>query len=227
MSNHYRTQDNCHITGTNYLLISYLFTLVQHFCLHIIFQVQGKEYMMRVKAVNVIGESDPLPLDRSFIAKNQADVPDPPGRPEAFDWDVNHIDLKWNKPLFDGGAPVQGYHVQKKQKGTTIWTDCTTINNDIAKGRADRLMENEYYQFRVIAFNEMGNSIPSEPSPMIQARARYIAPKILTPLKDVDVKAGNNYTVDVEYIGSPDPNVSWINEGNVMTSDERMTISGK
>ena len=72
---------------------------------------------MRVKAVNVIGESDPLPLDRSFIAKNQADVPDPPGRPEAFDWDVNHIDLKWNKPLFDGGAPVQGYHVQKKQKG--------------------------------------------------------------------------------------------------------------
>ncbi len=26
--------------------------------------VQGKEYLMRVKAVNVIGESDPLPLDK-------------------------------------------------------------------------------------------------------------------------------------------------------------------
>ena len=26
---------------------------------------------MRVKAVNAIGESDPLPLDKSFIAKNE------------------------------------------------------------------------------------------------------------------------------------------------------------
>ena len=77
--------------------------------------VQGKEYMMRVKAVNVIGESDPLPLDKSFIAKNQADVPEAPGRPDAFDWDINHIDLKWNRPLFDGGSPIQGYIIQKKQ----------------------------------------------------------------------------------------------------------------
>ena len=53
--------------------------------------IQGKEYMMRVRAVNVIGESVPLPLDKSFIAKNQADVPEAPGRPDAYDWDVNHI----------------------------------------------------------------------------------------------------------------------------------------
>ena len=187
--------------------------------------VQGKEYMMRVKAVNVIGESDPLPLDNSFIAKNQADVPEAPGRPDAFDWDINHIDLKWNRPLFDGGSPIQGYHIQKKQKGTTIWTDACTISSDTPKGRADRLVEGEFYQFRVMAFNDMGNSAPSEPSPLIQARARYIAPKILTPLKDVNVKAGNNYTVDVEYIGSPDPNVNWHLEGSVLQTDERTTLS--
>ena len=145
--------------------------------------------------------------------------------PGAFDGDVNHIDFKWNKPLFDGGSPIKGYHIQKKQKGTTIWTDATTISSDTNTGRAERLMEGEYYQFRIIAFNEMGNSIPSEPSPLIQARARYIAPKILTPLKDVNVAAGNNYTVDVEYIGSPDPNVNWYLEGSILSTDERTTLS--
>jgi hypothetical protein len=186
---------------------------------------QGKEYLMRVRAVNVIGESDPCTLDDSFICKNQSDVPDSPGRPEAYDWERDYIDLKWNKPLFDGGSPLEGYIVQKKMKGTSSWTESITITTETCLGRAERLVEGEYYQFRVIAFNEMGNSSPSEPSAMIQARARYIAPKILTPLKDVSVRAGNNYTVDVEYIGSPDPNVNWYLEGSILTTDERTTIS--
>ena len=49
--------------------------------------INKKEYLMRVKAVNAIGESDPLPLPKSFIAKNESDVPDPPGKPFAYDWD--------------------------------------------------------------------------------------------------------------------------------------------
>ena len=64
-------------------------------------------------------------------------------------------------------------------------------------------------QFRIVAFNSAGQSAPGEPSGLIQARPRYLAPKILTPLKDINVKAGNNFTIDVEYIGSPDPNVNW------------------
>ena len=42
--------------------------------------INKKEYLMQVKAVNAIGESDPLPLDNSFIAKNESDVPSPPGK---------------------------------------------------------------------------------------------------------------------------------------------------
>ena len=33
--------------------------------------VHRKEYMFRVKAVNMIGESEPLTTDRSIIAKNE------------------------------------------------------------------------------------------------------------------------------------------------------------
>ena len=187
--------------------------------------IHKKEYFMRVKAVNAIGESDPLPLDKSFIAKNESDVPDPPGKPSAYDWDSDHIDLEWAKPLHDGGSTILGYIIQKKEKGTTIWCDSTTVETNTSRGTASKLLEGSYYQFRIIAFNDAGNSVPGEPSGFIQARPRYQAPKIITPLKDVSVKAGNNFTIDVEYIGSPDPNVNWYNEGTPLVTDERATVS--
>ena len=187
--------------------------------------VHKKEYLMQVKAVNAIGESDPLPLDNSFIARNESDVPDPPGKPSAYDWDRTFIDLTWNKPLSDGGSPIEGYIIQMRQKGTTTWRECTTIKRDLNKGRAEELTEGEYYQFRIIAYNVAGQSPPGEPSEPIQARPRYQAPKILTPLNDVNVKAGNNFTIDVEYIGSPDPNVNWFVDGTPLVTDERTTVS--
>ena len=187
--------------------------------------VHKKEYLIRVMAVNAIGASDPLPLDKSFIARNEGDVPEAPGKPEAYDWDRTFIDLTWNKPLNDGGSPIEGYIIQMKVKGTNSWRESTKVIRDINKGRADELTDQEYYYFRVIAYNAVGQSEPGPPSDAIQARPRYLAPKILTPLKDVNVKAGNNFTIDVEYIGSPDPNVDWYVDGSPLVSDERTTVS--
>ena len=76
------------------------------------------------------------------------------------------------------------------------------------KGRTNDLTGWEYYYFRIIAFNAVGQSEAGPPSDAIQARPRYLAPRVLTPLKDVNVKAGNNFTINAEYIGSPDPNVN-------------------
>ncbi len=188
--------------------------------------VSKKEYLLRVKAVNAVGESDPTPLDKSFVAKSGSDVPDPPGKPEAFDWDSDHIDLTWARPSNDGGSRIEGYIIEKQVKGSNQWVECKTITSDVNKGTASSLIENEYYRFRIIAFNANGNSLPGEPSDMIQARPRYLAPKILTPLKAVNVKAGNNYTLDVDYIGSPDPSVNWYLEGKPLETDsERITMS--
>ena len=44
---------------------------------------------------------------------------DPPGKcdkPELIDWDKDHVDLKWNPPANDGGAPIEEYIVEKKDK---------------------------------------------------------------------------------------------------------------
>ena len=47
----------------------------------------------------------------------QTDPPGPPGRPEITDYDKNHVDLKWEPPKNDGGAPVTKYIIEKKPKG--------------------------------------------------------------------------------------------------------------
>ena len=47
----------------------------------------------------------------------------------------------------------------------------------------------------------------------------------MTPLKDVNVKAGDNFTIDGKYIGSPDPNVDWYVDGSPLVSEERITVS--
>lgn len=45
------------------------------------------------------------------------DEPGKPGRPEPRNWDKDFVDLEWSPPNDDGGAPITGYVVQKREKG--------------------------------------------------------------------------------------------------------------
>lgn len=49
-------------------------------------------------AVNAEGQSEPLETDESTVAKNPYDRPDRPGSLIPTDWDVDHVDLKWDPP---------------------------------------------------------------------------------------------------------------------------------
>lgn len=50
------------------------------------------------------------------------DKPDAPGRPEVTDSDKDHITIKWDPPHKDGGAPIMGYNVERKDPKTGRWT---------------------------------------------------------------------------------------------------------
>lgn len=147
--------------------------------------VHRKEYYVRVKAVNAVGESLPLELPRSFIAKNESDEPDAPGKPNVVDWDKNHVDLEWAAPKNDGGSPITGYIIQKKEKGSPYWNQAATVPAGKTNARVPDLIEGQEYEFRVIATNNAGNSEPSEPSDMVLCKARYcmlfftLIPKII------------------------------------------------
>ncbi|KAI8425645.1 hypothetical protein MSG28_011459 [Choristoneura fumiferana] len=88
---------------------------------------EGKDYLFRVKAVNPEGESEPLVTDTATTAKNPYGEPDAPGKPEFKDWSKDHADLKWEKPANDGGAPITGYIVEKKDRDTGKWVKAAEV----------------------------------------------------------------------------------------------------
>lgn len=89
---------------------------------------EGHEYQFRVKAINEEGESEPLDTEGTIIAKNPYDAPGKPGVPQLEDWDVDRVDLKWEAPKNNGGAPITGYVIEKKEKFAPSWEEVLTTD---------------------------------------------------------------------------------------------------
>lgn len=56
-----------------------------------------------------------------------SDEPGKPGTPEVVDWDKDHVDLKWQKPIKDGGAPITGYIIEKREVGSPKWVKACEV----------------------------------------------------------------------------------------------------
>ncbi|EJW78469.1 hypothetical protein WUBG_10622 [Wuchereria bancrofti] len=189
--------------------------------------VEGKEYKFRVKAVNRQGESQPLTSTYSIIAKNPFDEPGKPTNLTAVDWDKDYVDLEWEAPLNDGGAPIENYIVEKKDKFGD-WMPCVTIAGNMTKATAANLTPGETYQFRVRAVNKSGKGEPSDPTREIIAKPKKLAPKInLAGLFDIRVRAGSQVHLEVNYEGEPKPEVSWKINDAVFTGTNRIEIITK
>lgn len=134
---------------------------------------EGHEYAFRVKAVNEEGESEPLESSGSVVAKNPFDVPGKPGVPELDDWDVDRVDLKWAKPKSDGGAPITGYVIEKKEKFAPTWEEILTTHGPETKARVPGLKEGNVYQFRVRAVNKAGPGEAGDATQPHTAKARF------------------------------------------------------
>lgn len=65
-----------------------------------------------------------------FINFYAADVPTKPGKPQLKDWDKDFVELAWAPPESDGGAPVQKYVVQMRDKDERNWVDVLTVPGD-------------------------------------------------------------------------------------------------
>lgn len=122
----------------------------------------GAEYKFRVSAINDEGESTPLETIGSIIAKNPFDEPTKPGQPQIVDYDNQSVDLKWDPPKSDGGAPIEKFVIQKKSKGSNDWIDAAEVPGDKNEAHVDGLKEQDEVQFRVVAVNKAGKSPASE-----------------------------------------------------------------
>lgn len=100
-------------------------------------------------------------------------VPSAPGAPEPYDWTANQVDLKWKEPVTDGGTPITGYIIEKKDKYSTMWEKALETSTPSVTALVQGLIEGNEYQFRVIALNKAGQSEPGDISKTFIAKPRY------------------------------------------------------
>uniref|UniRef100_A0A8C8VEL6 Titin n=1 Tax=Pelusios castaneus TaxID=367368 RepID=A0A8C8VEL6_9SAUR len=123
----------------------------------------GVEYQFRVKAQNRYG-TGPAITSEPVIANYPFKVPGPPGTPQAIAVTKESITISWNEPVTDGGSPILGYHVERKERNSILWQ---TVSKALVIGNIFKsigLTDGIAYEFRVIAENMAGKSKPSKPS---------------------------------------------------------------
>ena len=79
------------------------------------------------------------------------------------------ITISWHEPLSDGGSPILGYHVERKERNGILWQ---TVSKALVPGnifKSSGLTDGIAYEFRVIAENMAGKGKPSKPSEPILA----------------------------------------------------------
>lgn len=86
------------------------------------------------------------------------------------------------------------------------------------------MKEGDEYQFRVIAVNDVGPSEPSRPSGNVLIEEQANKPCMdLGALRDITVRAGEDFSIHVPYVAFPKPTASWFaNDTLLDDSDTRV-----
>jgi hypothetical protein len=145
-----------------------------------------------------------------------------------LDWGPDFCDLKWKPPKDDGGSPLTEYIIEIRDKDKRAWKQALKVGANVTTGRieAPPIEEGHKYEFRVIACNKAGPSEPSDPSATIEAKVRFLKPRIdRSTLQKKVLKVDQLLRVDADYVGAPEPTITWFKpSGDVLTADDRYNL---
>ena len=85
----------------------------------------------------------------------------------------NPVDLSWGPPDNNGGSPITGYVIEKKERSMTRWTHLTKTSDDSRKTQLKNLTTGMEVMFRVSAGNKLGTSEPLEMRKMITIKSPF------------------------------------------------------
>ncbi|VDK35905.1 unnamed protein product, partial [Dibothriocephalus latus] len=125
----------------------------------------GKEVEFRVAAVNDGGPGDFSRATMPHLVRDKIEPASPPQDVNVDKVTKNGTRLSWKKPKSDGGSPVTGYVVEKKNEDGEWEPVKQTTEPEVFVP----MKEGEKAQFRVRAVNEEGEGEPSRPTPLITA----------------------------------------------------------
>ena len=58
--------------------------------------------------------------------------------PILLHYDKNSADLKWEPPKSDGGAPIEKYIIEKKEKNSPNWEKCAEVKGNTTEAKVNR-----------------------------------------------------------------------------------------
>lgn len=86
------------------------------------------------------------------------DRPSPPLNLRVTEYNKDYIVVAWEVPQFDGGSPITGYKIEKRDAKREAWVKVEDVDANTLTVKATRLVEGNQYYFRVLAENEVGES---------------------------------------------------------------------
>uniref|UniRef100_A0A3Q4GDQ1 Titin n=1 Tax=Neolamprologus brichardi TaxID=32507 RepID=A0A3Q4GDQ1_NEOBR len=129
----------------------------------------GSEYQFRVFAENRYGKSTAI-TSPIVVAQYPFSVPAAPGTPFVSTVTKYSMVVEWEPPVRDGGSPVIGYHLERKEKNSILWTKLNKFVIPDARFKTSGLEEGIEYEFRAFAENIAGLSPSSRISECYVAR---------------------------------------------------------
>ncbi len=114
-----------------------------------------------------------LILILSLSSSNATVEPGQPGTPVTSDVTATSCTLNWTPPTDDGGSPITGYTIEKRDRFSPRWTKVNAVPVEETTFKVPGLNEGSEYEFRVIAENKAGLGKPSEASTPIVAKPPY------------------------------------------------------
>jgi len=86
----------------------------------------------------------------------RSDAPFAPRELKVVEYNVDYVTLSWIAPEHDGGSPILGYVVEKRDSMMNMWSQAAKVDKDTFTVKVTNLFEGQNYLFRVAAENQCG-----------------------------------------------------------------------
>jgi hypothetical protein len=147
----------------------------------------------------------------------------------AADIDANSLTLEWEPPATDGGAPIEKYVVERRDKSDKDWAPVGEVSSAGAgkhQLKDDKVVEGKEYYYRVRAVNKAGPGDPCDHGKPFKIMAKPQAPAFTAGgIQDQRLRVGETIKYEVAISGEPIPEVSWTVKGKPLTSAGRVKIA--
>ncbi|XP_031172738.1 immunoglobulin-like and fibronectin type III domain-containing protein 1 [Sander lucioperca] len=143
----------------------------------------GRKYWYRIRAVTAEGTSEVMETDD--MQAGTLAFPGPPAPPKVVSAYDECINISWALPSNTGGSRILGYILEKRKKGSNLWTVVNAMDEIIKEKKyaVKDVVAGMEYEFRVTAINLSGVGESSNPSEFVFARDPKKPPGKVTSLK--------------------------------------------